>query len=617
MPPDVERVRDRARAVPGLVDRIAEQARIAEGEDSYFKPKVEGSYLYRPLLNMLAPLTAATLVLEDEHSAVLALKAIEAYLEVPTQQWPPPARRDMRCHHSIPNSSALLGITMDICGDYWSSEAVASISERIASDLLVRFLVTWQKQDEFWATPEYNFNWKIMCCGDSGLGALACGESVSNLREVLQASLEGTLAVLDFIPSEGDWPEGTGYFLGSLRLGLRFALALRNATGGEVDIFAHPRLLKAGDFVMHATEPDNGFYDFADCPAFWPTESGHDAWGTMSLLAMGANRGEWARTVRMRDHWSLERLLWDNPELKSVEPSPQDTARHFPWTGVVTMRSGWDEDATFVGFMSGPNDKSHAHLDANSFVVSARGERLLVDEGTWPHAALLGFFDYMGPRFDFDALGTIGHNTLLVDGKGQHAAGREYGAEYFGKIIEFQTGAEVDITVGDATAAYAGIVDRYVRTIAFVKPDLVLIFDEVAASEPRYLEWLFHHDGEIDGDEDVTTIRVGEAILTLTRILPEAVDCWRTSDVIRTSKYINSDSLLPERPKVRYRSFGPFHPVEGMDVMWSAWVGDPDAVPSLVVTATDSGLSVDVGFADGTEQTVLLNKGNAHEGRLL
>jgi hypothetical protein len=247
-------------------------------------------------------------------------------------------------------------------------------------------------------------------------------------------------------------------------------------------------------------------------------------------------------------------------------------------------------------------------LDANSFVVSARGERLLVDEGSWPYAALWGHFDYTGPRLDFDNTATIGHNTLLVVGKGQHPAGRDFGAEYGGKLVGFSSDPQVDIVVGDATAAYDGKLDRYLRTLAYVKPDLLLIYDQVASKEPRYLEWLLHHDGAVSDDEDVTTITRGDATLTLTRVLPSEVDCSRISDVLRTSVYKDSDTLEPVRVRIRYRSFGPFHPCEKMDVLWAAYVGEPRGVRKIEAFTDDTRLKVNVTLADGVRRDVMIDR---------
>jgi hypothetical protein len=602
------RVRDRALADQRVVDVFVERANAAAKIASNFGPRVENAEIFSHAAGVLGPLSDAALILEDERFAARALDAIEAYYRIPTSEWPPPARRSWRCHLSIPMSAALIGVVMDYCGDLWSAGAKEFVSERISGDLLPRFLETWRRQDEFWTGPSYHLNWKIVCCGDSGLGALACGESVEDIRSVLDAALDGVLDVLDAIPPEGDWPEGASYYLIALASGLRFGLALKNATGGAIDLMAHPVLEQAGDFLMHMTEPDGEFYDLSDNPGLWPRGNSRDHLNYLSLLAKENRRGDWARTARMGDKVTLERLMWDDPTLESVSPPITDTARQFHSTGLAFMRSGWDDKATYVGFKSGNAQVGHAHLDVNSFVITAKGERLLVDEGTWPYAALQGYFDYTGPRFDFDNTGTIGHNSLLVDGGGQHPASRDFGKEYSGKLVAWSPGPQVDIVVGDATAAYAGKLDRYVRTLAYVKPDLLLIYDQVASSEPRYLEFLFHHDGAISGDENVTTITRGNATVTLMRVLPTEVDCWRTSDVARTSAYTNSDTLEPVRAAIRYRSFGPFHPGRYLDVLWAVFVGEPDDFPAIDAVEEKTILNVRVTLAGGGRRDITIDR---------
>lgn len=605
---DVGRVRKRAHATQGVIDIFVERANAAARIASSFGPRVENAEIFSHAAGVLGPLSDAALILEDEQFAARALDAIEAYYGIPTINWPPPARRSWRCHLSIPMSAALIGVAMDYCGDLWSAGAHEFVSERISGDLLPRFLETWRKQDEFWTAPSYHLNWKIVCCGDSGLGALACGESVEDMQSVLDAAVAGVLDVLDAIPPEGDWPEGATYYLVALAPGLRFGLALRNATGGAVDLLAHPALKRAGDFLMHIIEPDGGFYDVSDDPGLWPRGISNDHLNYLSLLAREHRRGDWARAARMQNKVTLERLMWDDESLASVTPPETDTARQFPTTGLAFIRSGWDDQATYVGFKSGSAQVGHAQLDANSFVITARGERLLIDEGAWPYASLSGYFEYNGPRWDFDNTATIGHNTLLVDGAGQHPASRDIGAEYSGKLVAFRSDPQVDIVAGDATAAYAGKLDRYVRTLAYVRPDLLLVYDQVASSEPRYLEWLFHHDGTVSGDENVTTITRGNVTLTLMRVLPPEVDCWRTSDVTRTSVYKNSETLEPVRPGIRYRSYGPFHPCEKLDVLWAAFVGEPQDVPAIETTVEDTRLTVNVTLPDGDRRDVTIDR---------
>ncbi len=245
---------------------------------------------------------------------------------------------------------------------------------------------------------------------------------------------------------------------------------LHRATGGEVNLFDHPALRETGDYIVHVTEPDGQVYNFNDNGISLGSSLDY-----LLLLSKLNRRGDWARTARAGDHATVERLIWDDPSLSDAIPG--ETSRSYPTTGVVTMRSGWDDQATFVGLKSGSSAVGHSQLDANSFVVSSRGERLLIDEGIWPYGHDLGFFDSDGgKRWNFDGNGTIGHNTLMVDGEGQR-----YGADHPGRIVSFEVGEEVDVAVGDATAAYGGKLKRYLRTLAYVKPDVVLVYDRVSS----------------------------------------------------------------------------------------------------------------------------------------
>ena len=137
-----------------------------------------------------------------------------------------------------------------------------------------------------------------------------------------------------------------------------------------------------------------------------------------------------------------------------------------------------------------------------------------------------------------------------------------------------------------------------------MKPDLVLIYDQVRSTELRYLEWLFHHDGEISGDEDLTTIKRGDASLTLARVLPEEIEYRRMSNMERTSICTDSDSLKMVRPWIRYRGFGPFHPCEAMGALWAVHVGDPEDLLRIGTSVDDKHLNVSITFTDGSRREV-------------
>ncbi|MDP6778401.1 MAG: heparinase II/III family protein [Candidatus Latescibacteria bacterium] len=576
------------------MDAIVRRAEDARQDPRLFGPEPEIPYLMRSPLESLA---AAAFVTEDEGFAAKTLEGIETWLSFPADEWVARPHRPMYCDHALLNVAAMVGIALDLCAPLWPDGAAASVRDRLQSYAIHRFIETWRKKEVHWASPDYHENWKIMCCGEAGTAALASAESVEDLREILTACLEGVLDVLDGVPDEGDWPEGANYWIETLGHGLRFGVGLRIATEGQVNLFRHPALQVTGDYFVHVTEPDGEIYNYNDNAV--PIGRKVDY---LLLLARENGRPDWAWTARMGDPVTLERLAWDDPGLESVPPAGPDTSRLFPVTGLVTMRSGWDGQATYVGFKSGPSNVGHSHLDANSFVLSARGKRLLVDGGTWPYAHFLGFFGH-DTRFNFDGNNTIAHSTLMVDGRGQRL-----GAEYPGRIASFEPGPEVDIAVGDAAAAYAGSLTAFFRALAFVKPDLLLVYDQVAADELRLLEWLFQHTGTAEGDERLTTICLDGVSLSLMRVLPEESECWRTSDVARTSAYTSSNAGIPERVGIRYRSFGPFHPCEEAQVLWAIHVGDHKEKPRVEATTGDSTVDAGITWPDGKQMSVEIQR---------
>ena len=125
------------------------------------------------------------------------------------------------------------------------------------------------------------------------------------------------------------------------------------------------------------------------------------------------------------------------------------------------------------------------------------------------------------------------------------------------------------------------------------------------------LEWLFHHRGEARGDEKQTTISRGGVTLSMRRLLPESAECWRVSDVKRTSAYTNSNTLQPERVTMQYRSMGPFHPCQHMEVVWILCIegGDIDGSGTLPYSrcrTSDTTITVEIDSPSGGYHTVEL-----------
>ncbi len=155
----------------------------------------------------------------------------------------------------------------------------------------------------------------------------------------------------------------------------------------------------------------------------------------------------------------------------------------FPEIGWAAMHSSLaDPDRTSVYFKSSPYGSfNHSHADQNGFVINAGGRRLAIDSGHYDA--------YRSAHHEKWTMRTVAHNAITFDGgKGQATRSKSAG----GRIVAFGHSRRLDYVVGDATVAYRGALSKAIRTLAFLRPDVVLVYDRVVAPEPRRWEWNIH-----------------------------------------------------------------------------------------------------------------------------
>lgn len=164
-------------------------------------------------------------------------------------------------------------------------------------------------------------------------------------------------------------------------------------------------------------------------------------------------------------------------------PAKTPHAVHLADIGWVAMHSDLgDRTRTSVYFKSSPYGSfNHSHADQNSFVIHARGRALAIDSG---------YYDYYGsPHWKDWYKQTRAHNAITFDG-GQGQSHDTMKAK--GKITSFEHHAEYDIATGDAVEAYDGALTRAVRSIVYLRPGTVLVYDSLASDTPRTWEWNLH-----------------------------------------------------------------------------------------------------------------------------
>jgi hypothetical protein len=332
--------------------------------------------------------------------------------------------------------------------------------------------------------------------------------------------------VLATYSQDGYYYEGFEYWIFSTPWLVHYLDAHSHSTGEDLYDIAGFRLMH--QYVAHSMLPSGNYvFDFGDIfegpltragkgeeyPRTHPQGHFHTNYNLLYRLAQRFQSVEaqgvaaWLKglgQVNAEEFWSL---VWYDANLKSVPIERQSAWHYFPDHDVFYWRSDWSKEATAFAFKCGPPEghqteallqrfpdwrlsSGHAHPDANSFIIFARGQYLTGDTG------------YAGVPM------TEHHNTLLVNGKGQAKEGDGHDV-FAGVPYELLnririSGVKVEqnqvIVRGDATAAYGPElgVKKFVREFVYRPAGGFTVSDEVETTRPAVFTFLLHADDRIE-----------------------------------------------------------------------------------------------------------------------
>ena len=222
--------------------------------------------------------------------------------------------------------------------------------------------------------------------------------------------------------------------------------------------------------------------------------------------------------------YDFVKLLYLDAGLPVTEPDPDRPGAVFPRAGWAALRSGWEKGGTLIALQCSSANQGHSHQDQNNVLIYRGGENLAMDCG---YASAL-----QGTVREF-ARGAVGHNTVLVEGKGQIA---NRGSTPF-----FATSRAVDYVMGDASAAYsAALLRRFHRHLVYLKPDILLMVDDLRAADgAQTFQWLLHPHSW--GPEAAVT-RNGEALVVGAPAAPGPVEISKGDEKMRL-RFLNPPGL--------------------------------------------------------------------------
>lgn len=320
-----------------------------------------------------------------------------------------------------------------------------------------------------------------------------------------------SLLLLNYPPfggDEGGWSQGVSYWQSYVSWLLEFMDALRLATG--LDLYQMPFFRNTGYFKLYAHPPESKFGAFGD-HSDAPPDAGSARLLSKFAMEYGDPALQWYvdrinRMGRVPDlpTNSFIGYVWA-PKLTEMPPMPA-LPDDFPqsrlfgdigWALMNVNMADWANNV-HVKLKSSPYGSfNHSHAEQNSFQIEAYGSPLAIPSGYYPW--------YGSPHHAEWTWQSKSKNTILVNGQGQGAQS----IDAKGQIVATSFGPQFDYVVGDATQAYMGGVERFLRHLLFVKPNLIVIYDQLEQrGRATTYDWLLHSVGPMSVDEEANRVLV-------------------------------------------------------------------------------------------------------------
>ena len=319
---------------------------------------------------------------------------------------------------------------------------------------------------------------------------------------------------------DGGWHEGLGYWRSYIDRFLWWADIMRVAM--NIDAYEKPYFSKVGHFPMYLQAPGSKRGGFGDLCGHLSSDGNVKL---MSIFAAQAQNPHWQWYVEAhggapKGSTYVDFIRGTLPPVRAEKPTGLPSSRVFQGTGLAMLHTDLMDakNDVFLEFKSSPfGSHSHGYDAQNSFVLYAYSEPLLIRTGRR---------DSYGSKHHREwQWETKSVNSILVNGTGQ----RPRSSEALGRIVGFHTSKQFDYVAGEASDAYPGTMKRFTRHILFIKPDAILIFDQLEAPEPSTFQWCLHSPTEMQvEDQRHITVEDGQAGCSVDFLYPQGLQLSQT-----------------------------------------------------------------------------------------
>ncbi len=385
-------------------------------------------------------------------------------------------------------------------------------------------------------------NWGQVCHGGLTAGALALLEDEPEwAAKTVHNALQNVRYSMAAYAPNGSYPEGPGYWSYGTTYNVLLIALIEGAFGTDFDLSKAPGFDQTGQYLAMVTGPSGLSFNYAD------GGSGRSPEPALMWFANKFQRPDWL--LGEAERWTMEMdrledgrspesggrfmplaLAWHNA-FRSTEIRMPLHWRSDGETPITVHRSSWtDADATFLGVKAGSPSAYHGQMDTGSFVLDADGVRWALDLGAEGYHGIesrgMNLWDRSqnSDRWKIFRQRNEGHNTLVIDGQLQLAAGH-------GKIVSFKNEGRMPHTIVDLEPVYRGQAKSVRRGFALLRDGAVLIQDELIGLKPgSVVRWGMITPGNtIKKSGRTIELGQGNARLTLKNLSPRQTQ-WQAID---------------------------------------------------------------------------------------
>ena len=345
---------------------------------------------------------------------------------------------------------------------------------------------------------------------------------------------------------DGGWHEGASYLTGYMTKVTAWMQVAHCALG--IDGLKKPFFNQIGNLPLYVVPPNtpaSGFGDLSYKPVscgflhYFARMKGADPKGA----AAAAHWSWWLQQTKTKapNGWTGFLYAANLPPLPApLPPDDWPQSKIFRGTGIASLHDTLKDSRDDVHFLLKADPfgtQSHGHNAQLGFQLTAYGDCLL---------PAITYRDLHGSKFhNLWVHTTRAQNSVLVNGAGQ------FPHSYLsaGSIIDSRFTPQWDYVRGEATAAYTGMVTRAERAAVFVKPDIIVLYDDFAAPQPATFQFMLHGLSAFTLDEATQTLRLDQknAGLTVKYLAPQPIAFTQTDGFKPAPKMRGTASPFPNQ----------------------------------------------------------------------